>query len=109
MGIKIDKANNITKIEASQDWITKYQTEKKVLPSLPRHLLPVVNKYVKGSPISKDIEVIAVSPQHWQKLTSNQKAELLELVEWNGGNADDYLGYMQSMLPKDPDFSKRMK
>ena len=108
--IKIDEKYRVTDIEKSDkpSWIEKYQRgNPQKLPPLPNFMLPFVNWYVVGEPITKNIEIIPISGQQWQKLTNSEKGQLLELVEFTGKDAGDYYREFQSHFPRDPDFSKR--
>lgn len=86
--------------DTDPDWITLYQTKTGKLPAVPKSLLSLVNNYVEGQPISQTIQVIPISGQQWSLLNKKQKRFLLELVEWLGGNADDYCRLWMSMLPR---------
>ncbi len=67
---------------------------------IPKYLLPVVNDH-KGT-INKDLEVILCSGQLWHLLKANEKSDLLELVEYVGQDAGDYVRRMESMYPMNP-------
>ena len=108
--IKINDKYRVADIERDDkpSWIEKYQqVNPQKLPLLPNFMLPFVNWYIVGEPITKNIEIIPISGQQWQKLTNSERAELLELVEFTGKNAEDYVRELQSHFPRDPDFSKR--
>ena len=77
-----------------------------VLPGkpIPEHLLPLVNNH-KGI-VKQGIEVIPCSGQQWNRMSSKERSELLELVEFTGGNRDDYIRHFQSMVPNNPKRSK---
>lgn len=47
-------------------------------------------------------EVICVGGQRWGQMTSQEKSELLEVVEQCGQNRQDYVHYMESMYPRNP-------
>ena len=106
LAVKIDtnyKVEDITRDKITLDWIETYKSENlNKLPSSPAFLLPLINNYVQGQPISKDIVVIPISGQQWQEMTAHQRNELLELVEFTGGDADDYMKLVQSQYPKTP-------
>lgn|SRR4030042_4429059 len=92
------------RINASKNidnWIITYEKSVKKLPPIPEYLLPVVQRYIKGNPITKDIEIIPMNGQFWSKLLPSQKKELRQLVEWKGMNWDDYYDLYEKMLPKD--------
>ena len=87
--------------QKKRNWIIAYQKRNRQLPVIPDYLLPVVIKYTKGKPISKEIELINMSGQFWNNLLPSQKEELRQMVEWLGMNWDDYLEQMRRMLPRD--------
>ena len=106
LNVKINtnyKVEDITRDKVTPDWIDAYKLDNlNKLPPLPAFLLPLVNGYVKGQFISKDIQVLPISGQQWQAMTAHQRNELLELVEFTGGDADDYMKLVQSQYPKTP-------
>ena len=71
-----------------------------IKPVLPDVFKPLVNNY-NGKAISSNLEVIPISGQMWHSLTQNEKEDLLELVEFTGVRAEDYVRNFTSMLPKD--------
>lgn len=109
----------IERDDKTPNWITKYQqANQQKLPPLPKWLYPVLNiRDEKGYRtltndtgsyfISKALEVTPFSGQWWNSLRDDRKAEVLELVEWLGGDANEYVNSSEIMYPKDPDFSKR--
>lgn len=92
--------------DAQPTWIAEKSVGGK-LPVLPEWMLPVVINYQKGTPITKSIEVIPSSGQYWNELKANQQAKVLELVEWLGGDADQYVRDFEKMLPENPSFHNR--
>ena len=87
--------------DAQPTWIAE-NTVAGVFPRLPKWVLPVVNNYVKGMPITKSIEVIPSSGQYWNELNFRQQGKVLELVEWTGGDADQYVRDFEKMYPNSP-------
>jgi hypothetical protein len=99
------RAYFIVKSETKLSWIEKYQKGNHGrLPPLPDFLIPIVNKYTKGEPISKNLEIITMSGQFWNRLLPTQKDELKEFIEWSGQDFRDYIARMESMLPPKPFF-----
>lgn len=49
-----------------------------------------------------DGKVICVGGQRWGQMNSQEKSELLELVEQCGQDPKDYVRYMESMYPANP-------
>ena len=92
--------------DAQPTWIDE-NTVGGILPKLPKWLLPIINNYVKGTPITKSIEVIPCSGQYWNELNFRQQGKLLELVEWTGGDADQYVRDFEKMYPNDPAGKRR--
>ncbi len=72
------------------------------LPVLPDSLLPLVIGGKKGQKVSKDMEIISCSNQYWQSLSANEQTNLLDLIEWIGGNRDEYIRKMRAVLPRNP-------
>ena len=103
-----NRVEYIERIDGELNWIESYKSKHgKKPPPLPNYMLPLVNLYIKGTPITEGIQVIPISGQQWTLLTANEKAELLELVEFTGKDAGDYVRNFEAMFPKDPDFRKR--
>lgn len=76
--------------------------DDKNLPVLPDSLLPMVLHLKKGEKVSKDMEIIACSNQYWQTLSDDEQSKILELVEWLGGNRNEYIRKMKAILPNNP-------
>jgi hypothetical protein len=85
----------------TDNWIIAYKSRNGKLPPIPVYLEDVIQKNTKGSPISKDIELIPMSGQFWNNLLPSQRDELKQLVEWLGMSWDDYYEQMKRMLPKE--------
>jgi len=81
------------------NWIEKYKREHHKLPPIPDYFHDIVPSYVKGEPITLNIEVIPMSGQFWNRLLPSQKQELREMLEFLKINPDDYIAKMQRMLP----------
>ena len=92
--------------DAQPTWIVE-NTVGGILPKLPKWMLPVVINYQKGTPITKQLQVIPSSGQYWTELNFRQQGKLLELVEWTGGDADQYVHDFESMYPESPAFRNR--
>ena len=115
LNVKLNDTYRVQDIERDKvkpDWVESETVkgttpDKNVLPILPSFLLPLVNGYTQGEPISKDIVVIPISGQQWQAMMADERNKLLELVEFTGKDAGDYCREFQSHFPRDPDFSKR--
>ena len=90
------RVKEIERIPDKSSWV------ELLAPKAPDYFLPLLLNYQKGKPISKGIQVIYPSGQQWQELRNDQKAELLELVEWLGGDANQFVRDMEIQLPKDP-------
>ncbi len=54
-----------------------------------------------GKDISK-VRVIYPSAQQWGSMRSDEKSDLLELVDWGGGDVNQFVRHMEAMLPKNP-------
>ena len=65
---------------ARGNWITYYELRNGKFPPIPDYLLSVVQRYGKGSPITKDIELCPMSGQFWNNLLPSQREELKQLV-----------------------------
>ena len=85
------------KDKATEGWL-----DTLTKPTLPDIFLPMVNGYVKGKPVTKDLEVIPISPQKWHDFNDAEKEDFLELVEFTGGNASEYMRSVTNMLPREP-------
>ena len=88
--------------ELSQNWIEQYRIEHGELPALPQYLEEVVENYIAGQPINKELKVKRYSMQYWNRLDPTQQEELLGLVKWTGVDPRDYLAQMDRMRPPGP-------
>lgn len=61
------------KYKESTNWITAYQLDTRKLPPVTEYFLPLVQRYIQGDPITKDIELIPMGGQFWNNLTSQPK------------------------------------
>ncbi len=77
-----------------------------VKSSIPDYLKPLIYNYKEGETLEKGRKIIPVSGQYWSSLNLNQRAELLELVERLGGDADEYVRSFESMYPNEPRMKK---
>ena len=82
------------------NWIDDYKTEFKKLPKVPDWLRPVLE--FPADEISPELKITNSSGQYWAGLTGKRKTQLLELIDWLGGDSEDYLEQMRVMLPKMP-------
>ena len=87
--------------DAQPTWIEANTVGNKP-PPVPNWMLPVIINYKKESPIDNNIEVIPCSGQYWNELKAPQQAKILELVEWLGGSADEYVRDFEKMFPNSP-------
>ncbi len=54
-----------------------------------------------GKDISK-VRVIYPSAQQWASMRSDEKSDLLELVDWTVQDVNQFVRKMEAMLPKNP-------
>lgn len=113
------RVEDIERDDKSLSWIEKHQLgNQNKLPVLPKRLHQLCNiRDEKGYRslhnskedllVSDKLEVIPISGQQWQAMTNNERAELLELVEFTGKDPTDYVRSFEVMYPYNPDFSKR--
>lgn len=87
----------IKKDKQEKGWL-----DDQVKPPLLGVLSSMVNGYTEGQPVTADLEVITVSPQLWSLMNHDEREQLLELVEFTGGSAEEYMRHFKSMMPKDP-------
>ncbi len=99
--ITLEGAYSLLREYLPLNWIERYRIQYGRYPQLPEYLHPLVNKYTKGEPVSKDIEPIAPSGQLWNRMVTSQKKEWKEMVEWLGEDPQDLVDLMKMMLPKD--------
>ena len=111
--VKLDKNYKVEDIERddkSPSWVEKHPQKS---PPIPKWMYQILNiRDEKGYSslhqsqedllVSNKLEVIPVSGQQWQAMNTNQRNELLELVEFTGQDAGDYCRLFQSMYPKTP-------
>ena len=76
--------------------------DKTPLPVMPDALRPMVHNYDEKKGINASVKVLPTNGQIWHQLTQDEKEQLLELVEYTGVRAEDYMRLWTSMLPKDP-------
>tara|TARA_Y100000310_G_C20236889_1_gene602786 strand:- start:85 stop:462 length:378 start_codon:yes stop_codon:yes gene_type:complete len=107
------KVEAIERDEGNPSWI-----ETIPAPNVPKWMFAVLNikdgqrsrslgNSNESIVVSNQLEVTPLSGQWWNSLRINQKAEILELVEWLGDNADDYVASSEAMYPGDPPKLKR--
>ena len=115
------RVEDIERDDKSPDWIETHKLKNnQKLPPLPKWLYPLLNirdeqgyrslnKSTESLLVSSNLEVIPISGQQWQALTASERNQLLELVEFTGKDAGDYVREFQSHYPNTPDFNKRVK
>lgn len=81
------------------NWIDAYKLKTGKLPTMPDYLLPVIQKYSPGEPISKEIQLIRPSVRFWARLLPGQRKQLLQLVAWLGQDPEDYEEMIHRMAP----------
>jgi hypothetical protein len=90
----------VKQAQPCENWIDAYKNRHGKLPPLPDYLLPVVENYSRGEPVSRTMRLKIPSGQFWHGLPPSQQDELKELVKWLGQDPRDYLAQMERMLPK---------
>jgi hypothetical protein len=74
------------------NWIADYIKKHKKLPLVPAFMNELVENYINGMVVSKELKLINPSAQLWYtKLLPSQREQILELVEWLGQDRLDYL------------------
>lgn len=97
------------RIEAQNNWITKYQWEHHgKLPELPHVLSSFVANYTSG-PISKEIVILDPNIQNLQGLAPRYRKMWEDLVKWKGEDPQDYINHVHMMAPKTPPGAGREK
>ena len=97
------RVEEIERDDKSPSWIEKHQEgNQNKLPPIPYWMHHFVNGQIAGEPIKKGMEIIHPSGQQWQLLKNNERAELLELVEFNGQDASDFVRGMEVQYPRTP-------
>jgi len=79
-----------TALEKPINWIDAHKRQHGKFPPVPDYLLPVVQNYSAGKPVSKEIQLITPSMQFWANLMPSEREKLLGLVEWLGIDPQDY-------------------
>ena len=77
-------------LEHHDNWIIAHKAHFGKLPPVPDYLLPLVDNYTVGEPISKEIKLTRPSTQFWANLMPSQRENFLGLVEWLGIDPRDY-------------------
>ena len=96
--MKDGRVDEIERDESKETWIEK----KAGKVPLPNWVLPLALDYIEGEDISLSIKITCPSGQQWQAFRSDQKADLLELVEWLGKDVSDFVTKLESSYPKNP-------
>ena len=109
------RVEDIERDDKLPSWIEKHQqANQQKLPPIPKWLYQLlIIRDEKGHRslhqaqdenllVSKNLEVIACSGPQWQAMTASERNQLLELVEFTGQDAGDYVRYFQSMYPNTP-------
>jgi len=119
MRIKVKLSQNyrveeIERDDKSLSWIEKHQQDNSgKFPLIPKRLYPLLNirdgqgyrslhQSKEDLLVSDKLEVIPVSGQQWQAMTNNERAELLELVQFTGQDVGDYIRGFEVLNPKTP-------
>ena len=99
--IKDGRVDEIERDDLKQNWIEK----KGGKVPLPGWMIPLALNYVEDEDIdvSVDLKVLYPSGQFWSSLRSDQRGELIELVEWLLQDVDDFIRKMEQMYPKNPE------
>lgn len=85
-------------LQSHDNWIVAHKARHGKLPPLPESLLPLVDNYTAGEPISKKIKV-KTSLQYWHGLTDDNRERFLRLINWKGEDRHDYLQNMRDTAP----------
>jgi len=86
--------------QTPSNWIDSYYATNHVYPVVPDWLLPLFEyELSSGDRIRPGLTIIRASLQYWNLRSPSQKQQILETVEWLGGNANDYLWSIQYTSP----------
>lgn len=85
-------------LQSHDNWIVAYKARHGKLPSVPKSLLPLVDNYADGKPISKKIR-LKTDSRYWHGLIDDNREKFLQLADWLGEDRHDYLQHMRDTAP----------
>ena len=84
----------------SSNWVVSYFEIAGELPIVPNSLLPLFRDVKGGDRLPLNVEISIPSAQFWNNLLPTERQTMLDIVEWYGMPAKDYLWIISSMTPR---------
>jgi hypothetical protein len=85
---------------SNDNWIIAHKAKTGKFPAIPNSLLDLVDEYIKGQPISKNIKLKErPSHQQWGRLTLENRERFLQIMDWKGLDRHDFLQHMKDTRP----------
>jgi hypothetical protein len=81
------------------NWIDTYYYCYGELPVVPSWMGFLIVGYYDGMHVYQGMTVLVASAQGWNRLMPSQQEQVLQTVEWLGGNRDDYLWQIYRLSP----------
>ncbi len=86
----------------SSNWVVAYFETTGELPAVPNSLLPLFLDVKAGDKLPLNAEILTPSAQFWARLLPSERQIMLDIVEWYGMSAEDYLWLLWSFAPPSP-------
>ena len=83
----------------SSNWVVSYFETAGELPTVPNSLLRLFRNVKAGDKLPLNTEISIPSSQFWNNLLPSERQTMLDIVEWYGMPAKDYLWWIAAMTP----------
>lgn len=83
----------------SSNWVVSYCEKTGELPVIPNSLLPMFHNVEVGDKLPLNAGFSIPSKQFWNGLLPSERQTMLDIVEWYGTPAEDYLWLIGAMIP----------
>jgi len=83
----------------SSNWVVSYFETTGELPVIPNSLLPMFHYVEVGDKLPLNAVISIPSAQFWNGLLPSERQNMLDIVEWYGMPAEDYLWWIAAMTP----------
>ena len=83
----------------SSNWVVSYFETAGDLPTVPNSLLGLFRDVKAGDKLPLNTKISIPSSQFWNNLLPSERQTMLDIVEWYGMSAKDYLWWIAAMTP----------
>ena len=92
----------VSPVLTSSNWVVSRFETSGELPTVPNSLLPLFRDVKGGDRLPLNVGISIPSAQFWNGLLPSEKQTMLDIVEWYGMPAKDYLWWIAAMTPGRP-------